>query len=170
DTTPKYNNILVARNNGKIVKKTTTVKKTTPFKRPMPINSRKADITENKSFKPKYQKSISVLKANITDISIKEILSDTEMEEPTEEPNIMAIFSNYTDAKKACIHPILKCKNSKPRLVPTLSTYKINCKLVRIWDISKKDIAIGFIKFDLIEYIKMHTTGLHKLAVVTTQL
>ncbi|CAG8568488.1 9373_t:CDS:2, partial [Acaulospora morrowiae] len=57
------------------------------------------------------------------------------VEEPTGESNIVAIFNNYTDAVKACTHPILKFENFKPRLASTLSTYEINHRSVRIWDI-----------------------------------
>ncbi|CAG8490900.1 12862_t:CDS:2 [Acaulospora morrowiae] len=79
DTTPKYNDNLVARNNGKIIKKTTSVRKTTPFKRPMPISSRKANIIQETNLSnPKHLKSKSVLEVNMTDVSMEGNLSDTE--------------------------------------------------------------------------------------------
>ncbi|CAG8701354.1 1015_t:CDS:2, partial [Acaulospora morrowiae] len=178
DTTPEYNNNLVARNNGKIVKKTSTVKKTTPFKRPTPISSRKADITQKTNIlNHRHLKSMSVLETDTTDVNMVGNLSDTEdsrtnnqdtwerqpeknlihmgengkVEEPTGEPNIAVIFSNYTDTEEACTDPISEFENSKPRLAPTLNTYKTNRKSVRIWDIpqhfSKRDITTGATKF-----------------------
>ncbi|CAG8521534.1 4605_t:CDS:2, partial [Acaulospora morrowiae] len=147
--------------------------------RPTPINSRKADITQEMNLtNPKYQRSMSLLKADTTDINMEGNLLDTEnnrtnsqeVEESTGEPNIIAIFSNYTDAEEACTHPVAKFENFKPRLIPILSTNKTNYRSVRIWDIPqqffKKDIATGSIKFDSIKYIQMQTTGPHKSAVV----
>ncbi|CAG8734031.1 2373_t:CDS:2, partial [Acaulospora morrowiae] len=72
-------------------------------------------------------------------------LKHVKVKESTGEPNIMAIFSNYTDAEEAYTYPILEFKNFKPRL---------------------KDIITGSIKFNSIEYIQMQTTGLHKSAIV----
>ncbi|CAG8652470.1 15792_t:CDS:1, partial [Acaulospora morrowiae] len=75
NTTLEYNDNLVAKNNGKIIKKTTTVKKTTPFKRPIPISSRKADVIQEMNIpNHKHLKSISMLEVDTTDVSMKEDL------------------------------------------------------------------------------------------------
>ncbi|CAG8485446.1 14462_t:CDS:2 [Acaulospora morrowiae] len=182
NTTSKYNDNLVTRNNGKIIKKITTVKKTILFKRSIPISSRKADITQEMNIlNHKYLKFISVLESDITDISIEGNFSDiknmakyylhlTKVEEPTGEPNIMTIFSNYTDAEEAYTYPISEFENFKSKLALMLYIYETNRKSVRIWNILqhffKKDIITGSIKFDPIEYIQMQTTGPYKSAVV----
>ncbi|CAG8502268.1 16370_t:CDS:2 [Acaulospora morrowiae] len=186
DTTPKYNDNLVARNNGKIIKKTTTVKKTTTFKRPMPISSRKADITlEINILNHKHLKSMSVLEANTTDVSMKGNLSDTEVAKYflhlTKYPGKTTRKKSdlygrewqvvtITDVKEACTDPISEFKNSKPRLASTLNIYETNHKSVKICNIpqyfSKRDITTGATKFSSIEYIQMQTTGPHKSAVV----
>ncbi|CAG8734039.1 2374_t:CDS:1, partial [Acaulospora morrowiae] len=58
---------------------TTTIKKTTLFKRPMPISSKKANIIQKMNIpNHKHLKSMSVLEADMTDISMEEDLSDME--------------------------------------------------------------------------------------------
>ncbi|CAG8535996.1 15174_t:CDS:2 [Acaulospora morrowiae] len=94
------------------------------------------DVTQEMNIlKHKYLKSISMLEADTIDISIEGNLLDTgdsrynsQDEKPTGEPNIVAIFNNYTDAEEVYIYPISEFENSKPRLALTLNTYETNRK------------------------------------------